>query len=49
MDVLGYLIVRFHFDGEFIHAEKKLHYCGGKEAISHIDRDNVSLPEVVGT
>lgn len=48
MDLMGYLIVRFHFDGEFINAGRKLHFCGGKDAIAHIDRDKVSLPEVVG-
>ena len=48
MDLLGYLVVRFHFGGEFVHDGKSLNFCGGREAISHIDRDKVSLPEVVG-
>jgi len=48
MDVLGSLQVRFHFNGEFIQAGKKLHYCGGSEAMSSIDRDKVSLPEFLG-
>ncbi|KAF0894682.1 hypothetical protein E2562_001975 [Oryza meyeriana var. granulata] len=39
---------RFHFNGEFIHDGRVLHYCGGFEGISHIDRDKVSLPEVMG-
>lgn len=48
MDSLDELIVRFHIDGEFINDGTKLHFCGGREAIAHIDRDKVSLPEVVG-
>ena len=48
MYVLGSLQVRFHFNGEFIQAGKKLHYCGGSEAMSSIDRDKVSLPEFLG-
>ena len=48
MDMLGILPVKLHYNGEFIHAGKKLQYCGGSEAMSYIDRDKVSLPEVVG-
>ena len=48
MDVLGTLSVRFHFNGEFISAGKKLFYSGGREQMSYIDRDKVSLPEIVG-
>ncbi|CAN6208703.1 unnamed protein product [Urochloa humidicola] len=48
MDVLGSLIVRFHFNGRFTNDGKKVQYCGGQEAMSYIDRDKVSLPEIVG-
>ena len=48
MDVLGTLSVRFHFNGEFISAGKKLFYSGGREQMFYIDRDKVSLPEIVG-
>ncbi|CAN6209239.1 unnamed protein product [Urochloa humidicola] len=48
MDVFGTLPVRFYYNGEFIHDGKKLHYCGGSEAMSYIDRDKMSLPEIVG-
>ncbi|EEE58950.1 hypothetical protein OsJ_10628 [Oryza sativa Japonica Group] len=48
MDVLNFLVVRFHYNGEFIYDGRQKHYCGGSEAISHIDRDKVSLPEVKG-
>ena len=48
MDMLGILPVRFHFDGEFINDGDKLHYFGGSEGMSYIDRDKVSLPELVG-
>jgi alpha-galactosidase len=44
--VLDSLPVRFHFNGEFLNDGKKVHYVGGSDAI--IDRDKMSLPEVVG-
>ena len=48
MDPLDTLAVRFHFGGEFLNDGKKTHYCGGNEAMSDIDRDKISLPELVG-
>ena len=48
MDPLDFLAVRFHFGGEFINDGKVLHYCGGKEGISTIERDKISLPEITG-
>lgn len=48
MDVQNFLVVWFHYNGEFIYDGRQKHYCGGSEAISHIDRDKVSLPEVKG-
>jgi len=48
MDVLGTLPVRFHFNGEFIKSGSDLQYCGGNVAMAYIDRDKVSLPELVG-
>ncbi|XP_039785383.1 uncharacterized protein LOC120651817 [Panicum virgatum] len=48
MDPLSKLTVRFHFLGEFINHGKKLNYVGGREAMRCIDRDLVSLPEIVG-
>jgi hypothetical protein len=42
------LTVRFHFGGEFVHIGKKLDYVGGDEAISEIQRDKLSLQEVLG-
>ncbi|KAJ1255368.1 hypothetical protein BS78_K252900 [Paspalum vaginatum] len=48
MDLLGTLQVRFHFNGEFVQAGKKLHFVGGSVAMSYIDRDKVSLPEFLG-
>jgi alpha-galactosidase len=44
---LEYLVVRFHFGGEFLNDGNKLHYLGGNE-VSFIDRDKISLPEVMG-
>ncbi|CAN6303386.1 unnamed protein product [Urochloa humidicola] len=48
MDVLGTLAVRFHFNGEFVTTQKGLFYCGGRVEVSYIDRDKVSLPEIMG-
>jgi len=48
MDPLSKLTVRFHFLGEFINHGKKLNYVGSREAMSCIDRDLVSLPEIIG-
>ena len=42
------LAVRFHFGGHFVNHENKMEYIGGREAMSYIDRDKISLPEVVG-
>ncbi|KAL6888250.1 hypothetical protein ACP4OV_009276 [Aristida adscensionis] len=48
MDALNTLPVRFHFMGLFVNEGNKVEYVGGREAISYIDRDKVSLPEIVG-
>jgi len=48
MDMLEMLTVRFHFNGEFVNDGKILQYVGGSEQMSYIDRDKVSLPEVIG-
>ena len=48
MDPLSKLTARFHFLGEFINQANKVHYVGGREALSCIDRDLVSLPEIIG-
>nr|ABA98502.1 transposon protein, putative, Mutator sub-class [Oryza sativa Japonica Group] len=48
MDVQNFLVVQFHYNGEFIYDGRQKHYCGGSEAIPRIDRDKVSLPEVKG-
>ena len=42
------LAVRFRFGGEFFKDGKILHYFRGNAAMSYIDRDKISLPEVVG-
>uniref|UniRef100_A0A0E0REJ9 PB1-like domain-containing protein n=1 Tax=Oryza rufipogon TaxID=4529 RepID=A0A0E0REJ9_ORYRU len=48
MDLLDTLVVRFHMKGVFILDGTKKKYCGGSEALSYIDRDKVSLPELFG-
>ena len=48
MDILDTLPVRFHFGGDFVNDGNKKKYVGGREAMSYVDRDKLSLPEVVG-
>jgi alpha-galactosidase len=48
MDPLEFLAVRFYFGGVFFNDGKKLHYLGGKEELSFIDRDKIFLPKVMG-
>uniref|UniRef100_I1PW73 Uncharacterized protein n=1 Tax=Oryza glaberrima TaxID=4538 RepID=I1PW73_ORYGL len=48
MDPLEYLPVRFHFGGDFINNGRETFYIGGSEGMSYIERDKVSLPEIVG-
>lgn len=42
------LPVRFHFGGDFINKGRETFYIGGSEEMSYIERDKVSLPEIVG-
>lgn len=46
MDNLDKLAVMFHYSGDFFDDTKILHYYGGREGMSYIDRDKLSLPEV---
>ncbi|EEE63217.1 hypothetical protein OsJ_18027 [Oryza sativa Japonica Group] len=48
MDRLEYLSVRFHFGGEFINNWRETFYVGGSEGMSYIERDKISLPELIG-
>ena len=48
MDWSEKLNVRFHYNGEFLHDGKKMHYCGGTMAMSYIDHDKVSIPKLIG-
>ncbi|KAK3151111.1 hypothetical protein QOZ80_3AG0241870 [Eleusine coracana subsp. coracana] len=48
MDPLETLPVRFHLNGEFCTVGNMMQYVGGKEAMSHIERDKVSYPEILG-
>jgi len=45
---LNTLAVRFHYGGEFGFDGKRMQYIGGFEGLSYIDRDLISLPELVG-
>ena len=48
MDVLDTLMVRFHLKGVFVLDGSEKKYCGGSEALSYVERDKVSLPELFG-
>ncbi|XP_062212222.1 uncharacterized protein LOC133913172 [Phragmites australis] len=48
MDNLDILRVRFHFGGEFDFNGHSLLYVGGRSAMSYLERDKVSLPELRG-
>ena len=45
---LEVLPVRFHFGGEFDFDGYSLNYVRGRNALSHIERDKLSLPELRG-
>lgn len=47
MDVLDTLVVRFRIKGEFVTEVREKKYVGGVEALSYIDRDKVSLGEIL--
>uniref|UniRef100_A0ACD5W613 Uncharacterized protein n=1 Tax=Avena sativa TaxID=4498 RepID=A0ACD5W613_AVESA len=48
MDPTEILNVRFHMGGEFIRLGQTMDYVGGDEEISEIERDKLSLQEVIG-
>jgi alpha-galactosidase len=48
MDPLEVVPVRFHFGGEFDFDGYSLNYVRGRIALSHIERDKLSLPELRG-
>lgn len=48
MDAVDKLVVRFHFNGEFLFDGKNTCYVNGREALSYIDRKKVSLNEIRG-
>jgi hypothetical protein len=48
MDPAEVLNVRFHYGGEFIRIGPSLDYVGGDTALSEIQRDKLSLPELRG-
>lgn len=48
MDPLDTLPIRFHYGGEFLRRGNNVYYLGEEVEVSYIDRDKVSLPEVMG-
>jgi len=48
MDPLDTLPIRFHYGGEFLRRGNNMYYLGEQVDVSYIDRDKVSLPEIMG-
>ena len=48
MDACDKLNVRFNFGGQFVRIGPTLDYVGGDDAMSEIERDKLSLPEIKG-
>ncbi|CAO2143964.1 unnamed protein product [Urochloa humidicola] len=47
MDNMDFLPVRFHLGGEFVHYGHTIDFVGGDEAWSYIEREKVSVCEIV--
>ena len=48
MDPTEILNVNFHYGGQFVNIGNNMDYVGGDEALSEIERDKLSLQEVIG-
>ncbi|EEE58977.1 hypothetical protein OsJ_10678 [Oryza sativa Japonica Group] len=48
MDPSDFLPVRFHYGGEFMFSRGQLHYVAERTALSYIELDKISLPEIIG-
>ena len=48
MDNVNYLPVRFHLGGEFVRYGQAINFVGGDEAWSYIEREKVSVCEIIG-
>lgn len=48
MDESDVLHVRFHYGGIFFFYRNNMQYLGGSVGLSDIDRDLISLPEIIG-
>ncbi|CAN6269348.1 unnamed protein product [Urochloa humidicola] len=42
------LMVRFHFNGDFVVDGSQMQYCNGDIGVSHIEKDKLSIPELNG-
>ena len=48
MGDMDQLTVRFHHGGEFYFDGNRMHYLGGSESMSYIERELIQKPEIVG-
>jgi hypothetical protein len=48
MDLLDFILLRFHFGGKFEFDGHSLNYVSGSVAMSHTERDKLRLPELKG-
>jgi alpha-galactosidase len=46
MDPTNYMSMGFHFNGEFIQEGRAVYYVGGKEEMSYLERDRLSMDEL---
>ena len=48
MDALDHVAIRFHFGGAFVSNDRQFKYVGGSTAMSYVEIDKLSLPEIKG-
>jgi len=48
MDAMDHLAIRFHFGGYFVSIDRQFKYVGGSNAMSYVEIDKLSLPEIKG-
>ena len=45
---MDHLAIRFHFGGYFVSIDRQFKYVGGSNAMSYVEIDKLSLPEIKG-
>ena len=47
-DAMDHLTIRFHFGGYLVSIDRQFKYVGGSNAMSYVEIDKLSLPEIKG-